>query len=508
MTFLFMVLKRIALSLILLSGSVLGAFAQVIPDLTTGDHFRPYLTEDQKQEQIIQSQKAYPKTSEELNPHLYQYTNQDYLAPIRGTSADPANAIRNYTHTGLIKPSVPSGSILPTSVYNNNLSIQQRNLAVIEADMVAYEAQKEQREQLVQKALNELGPTITYHLGHHNSTAVDRYVQAFTELKGMLNGSQRIDFLKAVWLVEGAADPTLSWEEFNSMFQHGLQIITELMRQDKLLSSDNLAKLMTIYKFMADTTKVFVAAKERTIVSKPLLYDYEDYAGEKDPTKVFVSKLLRTGTGQCMSLPMLYYLYAKALRADASLAFAPEHSYITFRDNFGNWQSIELTGRMFTTTDFYWQTGFIKTEQVKSGIYLTPLTEKETLAYLLTTLAKTYVKTFGVDNRLLEMAILAKEHHPNSLSANMLIVGYSHELWKHVVRQYQINGLSEAQLQNDEDAQAIKKNKEEAYDHLMRNLGYSKIPDWAYKAWLNSVNELANQRQHIVKRRQLEQQLN
>jgi hypothetical protein len=28
---------------------------QVIPDLTTGDHYRPYITENQKRENIIQS---------------------------------------------------------------------------------------------------------------------------------------------------------------------------------------------------------------------------------------------------------------------------------------------------------------------------------------------------------------------------------------------------------------------------------------------------------------------
>lgn len=205
---------------------------------------------------------------------------------------------------------------------------------------------------------------------------------------------------------------------------------------------------------------------------------------------------------------MLYYLYAKSLGADVNIAFAPEHTYITFKDNLNNWQDIELTGRIFTTNDFYWLSGMIKSEQIKSGIYLRPITEKETISYLLTTLAITYVRTLGTDDQLLEMALIAKEYSPKSLTANMLLTGYSRDLWNHVLRQYEVFQLSDAQLAQDEKAQLIKKQKDASYDHLLKDLGYAKIPEWAYKKWLDGVNQLANKKQHIVKRRQLEHQLN
>ncbi len=491
------------------------AFAQIIPDLTVGDHFLPNLSETQKQELVIKSFQEktngkVPATSQELYPHLYKNTNKDYLGPIIGTSADPANAFKDYSKMEYMKPTGNVGIVTPSvssALHNNQLSIQERNRLAIEADMKAYEEQKVNQQRILEEANKEFAPEINYHLGLHTGSAVDRYVNAYTELEMMLNGSQEIDFLKAVWVVESAADPSLSWEEFNSMFQDGLQIIMELMRQDKLSPTDNLAKLMATYRYMSDTTKVFIASKEKTVVSKPMLYDFEDYAGEKDPTKVFVSKLLRTGTGQCMSLPMLYFLYAKALKAEVNIAFAPEHTYITFKDNLGKRQNIELTGRMFTSSDFHWQNGFVKAEQVKSGIYLTPLSDKETLTYLLSTLAKTYVKRFGVDNHLFEMATTAKLYDPNSLDANMLLAGYTHALWQHVLRQYKVYGLSDQQLNDDINAQAIKKNKIATYNYLMKDLGYAKIPNWAYEAWLNGVNEMTIQRQHIVKRRQLEQQL-
>jgi hypothetical protein len=489
--------------------------AQVIHDLTIGDQFLPHLSEQQKQEFLIKSFREktngkVPNTSEELYPNLYKSTNKDYLAPIRGTSADPANAFKDYSKVEYMKPTGSSSAFAPSvssALYNNQLSMEERNRLEIEADMAAYEAQKENQQKILEEANKEFAPEVNYHLGLHNGPAVDRYLKAYTELQAMLSGEQKIDFLKAVWLVESSLDNSLSWEEFNGMFQDGLQVISQLMIQDKVSPNDNLSKIMSIYKYMADTTKVYLKAKEKTIVSKPMLYDYEDFAGKEDITKVFVSKLLRTGTGQCMSLPMLYYLYAKAFGAETYIAFAPQHSYITFKDKIGNWQNIELTGRMFISTDFHWQSGFITAEQVKSGIYLKPLTEKETIAYLLTTLALTYVKTIGTDDHVLQMATTAKQYSPKNLTAHMIYAGYYKDTWQNILRQYDMFRLSDDKFNSDEQAKAIKQKAELAVQYIKKDLGWKEMPDWAYKRWLDGVNELANRDRHIVRRRQLEQQL-
>ena len=206
---------------------------------------------------------------------------------------------------------------------------------------------------------------------------------------------------------------------------------------------------------------------------------------------------------------MLYYLFAKSLGTEnVHIALAPQHSFIVFKDKLGNWNNIELTGRMFTTDDFQWQGGFVKANQVKSGIYLKPLTEKETIAYLLTTLTLTYIKSFGTDDKAYQMALTAKDHFPNSLTANNIIAGYYRDLFKNVLRQYRVHNLPQNDLDNDKNAQAINDLRIKAFEHVYNDLGYAKIPDWHYEAWLSGVNEAAKIRQHIVKRRQFEQQLN
>ncbi len=488
-----------------------SASCQVIPNLLTADHYRPYIREDIKQKAIVDNYikevgKKYPQTSQELYPHLYRYVNRDFLAPINGTGADPRNAFHNYSHASFIKTNTPGSN---SHLYNQNRTIDQQNFAAIEADIATYEYRRKEAEQIINESNMILEkPIISYNLGLHSGEKVDPFITAQREITEMMDGKKPIDFLKAVFLVESAVDRTLTWKEFNAMFQDGVQVIGALMAKEKLNRSDNLAKIMAIYKYMADTTNVSLPSKEKRVVSKPMLYDYDDYEAKKDITKIFVSKLLRTGTGQCMSLPMLYYLFAKTIGAQVNLAFAPQHSYITFKDHAGNRQNIELTGRMFTSTDFYWATGFIKAEQVKAGIYLKPLNEKETLAHLLTTLGLSYIRTFGTDERALEMALTARANSPTDLTANMIVAGYSQDLHNHILRQYDVLQLTEDDLANDVNAQAIGMELKKAVQHLKKDLGYAEMPDWAYKKWLDGVKELAQRQQHIVRRRQIEQQLN
>jgi hypothetical protein len=490
-----------------------GSFGQVVQNLLTGDNFLPGLSEQQKRETISsvnQNVKA-PSSSEELNPQLYKYANQDHLAPIRGTSADPNKAFQDYSKIQHMKTSgAPDASAAPTHplMYDNRISIQERTRLQIESDMAYVQIQQQRSEEILREANKAFDPEVMYDLGLHNGEIAGRYVKAYEQLANMLSGSQKIDFARAVWLVENAHDPSLSWEEFNGLLQNGVQTISKLMVQDKLPVTDNLSKIMSIFKFMADTVKVFDKASEKTIVSKPMLYDYDDFAGKKDISKVFVSKLLRTGSGQCMSLPLLFYLYAKAFGADVNIAFAPQHTYVTFKDRLGNWQNIELTGRMFISTDFHWQSGFITTEQVKSGIYLRPSNEKETVAYLLTTFALTYVKTLGTDNRVLQMANTAKQYAPKNLTSHMIYAGYYIDLYSNVLRQYDMYNFSESKFNNDQQAEAIKQKALSAVQYIRKDLGWREMPDWAYKKWLEGVNQLANRDQHNVRRRQLEKQIN
>ena len=483
--------------------------AQVIPDLMREDNYRSYLSEEQLQQDMLKNaqKEGYPRTSKQLYPHLYKHSHQGQPQNISDPLGlipdipDPSKAIPNYANTNFFGKTTPS-------VYQGHQSARNKQqLAQYERDRQEWLATRARQQKIIEEAHKTM-PRIRYDLGEHNGKPVEPFVRAYSAIRNMLMGKEEVDFLKAVFLLESSYDHSLTWEEFSGMFNNSLDVIGRLMIQDGFNPKHNMAKIMSIFKYMADTTEVYFAEHEKPVVTKPMLYDYEDYGGKQDIRKVFVSKLLRTGSGQCMSLPMLYYLYAKALGAkDVHIAVAPEHTFITFKDGYNKWHNIELTGRSFTSDDFQWQGGFVKAPQVRSGIYLHPLTEQETLAYLLTTLSLTYIKSFGNDNRAYDMALTAKEYFPNSLTANMIVAGYFQDLCNHLKRQYGLYGLTQEAFSKDQRAQALNKARNEAVDHVLVDLGYEKIPDWHYQIWLESINELARKKQHLVKRRQLEQQI-
>jgi len=73
--------------------------------------------------------------------------------------------------------------------------------------------------------------------------------------------------------------------------------------------------------------------KDSTAINgfRPYVYDFDDFMGDKDWTKQFVTKLMRTHTGNCHSLPYLYKILCEEIGAKASLVLGPNHVYIKHR---------------------------------------------------------------------------------------------------------------------------------------------------------------------------------
>jgi hypothetical protein len=119
----------------------------------------------------------------------------------------------------------------------------------------------------------------------------------------------------------------------------------------------------------------------------PFKYDFQDYMGINDYSKMFVTKLIHSGSGQCHSMPLLYLILAEEIGAEAFLSFSPNHSYIKFQDDKNKWFNIELTNGMLTASSFMLNSGFIKAEAMQSEIYMQNLSKQELLSQLYVDLA-------------------------------------------------------------------------------------------------------------------------
>lgn len=129
--------------------------------------------------------------------------------------------------------------------------------------------------------------------------------------------------------------------------------------------------------------------------NKAFSYDFEDFTGKKDFKKQFVTKVMETHTGQCVSLPLYYKILCDELGGQSYLAFAPRHTYIKHIGEDGKWVNIELTNGHFVRDEWLIQTSNITTEAIRNGVFLTALSDKENIAFMITQLGKAYHQKYN-----------------------------------------------------------------------------------------------------------------
>lgn len=128
--------------------------------------------------------------------------------------------------------------------------------------------------------------------------------------------------------------------------------------------------------------------------NKAFSYDVEDCGGEKDVTKLFVSKVMKTHSGQCSSLPIYYKILCNELGGKAYLATAPRHMYIKHIGEDGRWVNVELTTGSFARDEWYIQSMGVSTEAIKNGVFLTAMSDKEEVAYMMYMLGVSYQRKY------------------------------------------------------------------------------------------------------------------
>ena len=164
-------------------------------------------------------------------------------------------------------------------------------------------------------------------------TAADFYEPAYQELAKMLDNRYPLSFKRAVFLTENAyLDNRLSYDEFNQRIVGFAQMCRIIkVTNDRYLLYDrddkeNVSRNAAIFQFMKDSTRLLSG---RTLA--PFRYDFEDFDGDTDWSKMFVSKLIATHKGNCHSLPFLYKMLADEIGAQTWISLAPNHIYLKER---------------------------------------------------------------------------------------------------------------------------------------------------------------------------------
>lgn len=362
--------------------------------------------------------------------------------------------------------------------------IQQQNQQIINQTQQR-ETQREQQTREIYQDINKSKSEINYNFPSHSNIAGTKFYEDVYN-KMLVLDETNYSVKEVNFDIENAYfENKQNKVEFDKIIKQSGEFIIAKMKELNYDLNSNSAKNFMLFQFFSQTLQLN-GFKQKHF---PLKYDFNDYWGQKDWSKMFVTKLLRTGTGQCHSMPLLYLTLAEEIGAEAFLSTSPNHSYIKFQDENEKWYNLELTNGMFTVSSFILNNGFIRAEAIQNKIYMQNLSKKELLSQFYVDLASGYLHKFGYDDFVEKVANKAIELDPNSINANMVKSNYNTEHLKYVVKILGIdprNQESREKILNYPEAVEILREMHKQYK-VIDDLGYQYMPADAYEKWLGSL---------------------
>lgn len=317
---------------------------------------------------------------------------------------------------------------------------------------------------------------------YSESLGVDtNYLKAYETLSNMLSKKELASFKYAVFITENLSmQNELIYSKFNEHIGKLASLIEYWMEFNSLKNyhysdSVNVQRNYALYIFFRDTLKISVNPGG-DFLHLPYTYDFDDFSGNEDWRRMFVTKLLTTHTGNCHSLPYLYKILADEIGAKCWLALAPNHMYISNRCQKIGWYNTELTSGDFPIDAWIMSSGYIPIQAIQNGIYMDTLSDQQALALCVLDLAKGYqhnVKNY-YDGFIIKCCDLSLEYFPLNVQAMLLKA----ETLKHIYERQKLKGQPTA-----------KKTFLEMQSLYLRlyDFGYREMPDKMYMEWLESV---------------------
>lgn len=223
-------------------------------------------------------------------------------------------------------------------------------------------------------------------------TPENYYVSAFNEMSDMLSGRGTLSIKRAVYLAE--------WAYYEGELDYKTDFCDEIDRiKEFILSVYAVNKLEAYNTGMQMAITSYMVSPYSGNGYIPYTYDFETFSMDKEPwERQFVSRTLKTHKGQCRSLPWMYKILANELNAKVSLAHAPRHSYIMYKDDDRitpeEWINLELTTNQMQPAWWIKQDFEICDSAVIVGTYMTPLTDTQTVACQMSDFAFGYCEKF------------------------------------------------------------------------------------------------------------------
>lgn len=231
---------------------------------------------------------------------------------------------------------------------------------------------------------------------------------------------EKIDLARTKLIIDRMIDPSIDVESN----VRRLDAMADTIRASTPFNASNVKKLQMLARHL------YIAGPWNDY--RPYRYDFDDPFASDIRSKLLPT-YLTTKKGNCISMPLLVIVLGQKLGIDLTAATAPAHVFVKYRDDHGNFQNMEATSGS-TLTDSAMRGQMPMTDKaVKNGLYMRPLTKRETVAVMAGTLLEFHAGRDEQEQRI-AFAKLALEYYPKDEPAmRHMAVGY-HELMKREFR--------------------------------------------------------------------------
>ena len=321
-----------------------------------------------------------------------------------------------------------------------------------------------------------------------SAQSLETYQQAHRYINDMLMDKIPLSFKNAVYTTENAYyDNELDIENLNQEIEVLAKLAnvisdTELITYEKK-DKEIITQHASLFRVMTDSIYIPLDSTH-LFVHTPYTYDFDDALGRKDWSKMFVSKLLETGNGNCHSLPYLYKILSDELDIPCHLSFAPNHIYIKLFAESTGWYNTELTSATFPVDAWIIASGYVNIDAIRNGLYMDTLSTKQVVAHCLVDLAHGYQHKYGKEDPefVIKCCNTTLKYHPSNVNAM---------LTKAEAQKYYIHSLMKKQnIENPKDLFSDTSIKE-MYDDMentyvrLHQMGYRRMPEEMYLQWMD-----------------------
>lgn len=333
---------------------------------------------------------------------------------------------------------------------------------------------------------------------------IPHYYSAYNEISNMLSCKVKPSLKRAVFVVENAYHQNkLNYDKYCNQINEVVFVCKSILKEKGLKSDNYMACQYAIQKLFSDKF-TYKNSKGKDVVFEPFSYDFDDYMGNDDHTKLFVTKLLNTRNGQCHSLPLLYLIIAEELNVNAYLGLAPNHSYVKFGNQYQSY-NFETTNSTFVTDKWIVASGYISSTAIKNQIYLAPLTKNQVIAECLVDLSIGLESYVGKSDFTISCANTALNYCPNSIRSGLIINNYLVAKCANIAKKYNFPKESEYYKYPELKGQ---------FDQMVENelkierTGFIKIPKEQYEKWQLTATEEKQRQEHLRLLEKLQQSTN